>query len=277
MFEEANGTGGAGGEANSTSEGVDAAAKALELKNKTVVEEETEEETEETSEDLSAEELNQAKSLFKLLNNKDTALSTLETLVKASGLDLTKATVAEKKEVAKTIKDIVKDGLGDEYQFLNERLADVIEKAVSQLVDEKTKDIREGRENDKVERLKNTIDTAQKNVLSSYEKVPDKVMIEANRILTAGELTPHEKSDPEKFFKSLLLAAADNLDVPLKKKVNDNTNDKRERNRTDATARLASRNSSSSEGTEVKEFKSKKEAIADAERQVLAALGSPKG
>src|ERR1044071_8538610 len=78
---------------------------------------EKEEEKEEDEDELTDEEKEHAKNLFKLLKHPATNRAALESLVKAAGMDVKTATEEEKKEVKKTIKEILSEKLPN-YKFL---------------------------------------------------------------------------------------------------------------------------------------------------------------
>jgi len=74
----------------------------------------------------------QAKSLYKALKDPRLAKSIISTLAEEHGLTLTgKETPKQERAVKKSVKDIVKSKLGDEYAFLADKLGDVIEESLS--------------------------------------------------------------------------------------------------------------------------------------------------
>jgi len=223
-----------------------------------------EDEDDEKEKELSAEELIHAKNLFKLLNNEKTAVGTLKTLANAAGVEL--KDVETKKEVnvaAKTIKDKIREGLGDDYKFLGEKLGAVIESVLADAIKDQTKDIREKQENDAKAATMNAVKDAQVKVSSEYVEIPTRVLQEVLRIQVEQEILPG-KAAPEKFFKTCLTMAAENLGVTLVKKTPSNGNPdvkKKERSPLDA---LSESRGSHKEGVKSTQVKSINDAIAAA-------------
>lgn len=97
--------------------------------------EETEESSETSEEDLSEEEAKESKELYKLLKNPDTRNAVLAALAAKAGIlpkpgeELTKK---EETAAKKEIKDILKEALGNQYDFLSEKLAKGIEAILEQ-------------------------------------------------------------------------------------------------------------------------------------------------
>ncbi len=182
-----------------------------------------EKEESEAEEELDGENLKQAKLIFKLLNNPNTALQALDTLARTAGYslkELKEATKEEKKEISKSIKETVKEQLGTKIPFLSEELGTVLEEVISKAVKEQTKDIRETVEREANSRREAEMHTAFEKVVESYENVDEKIMKEIVRIQTDKEIIPGTMK-PEKYFKTCVLLAADNLGVQLTKKTSE--------------------------------------------------------
>ena len=80
------------------------------------------------SEEESEEDLAEAKRIYKLLKNPTTATTLVRELARAEGLLDDKApTKQEVKEAKASIKDILKEKLGDKYEFLIPQLSDALE------------------------------------------------------------------------------------------------------------------------------------------------------
>ena len=75
-----------------------------------------------------ADEIAQARNFYKLLKNPATAAQTIKVLANSYGIKIS-GDETPKQEVAKikSIKALVKEGLGDEYSFMSERLGDILE------------------------------------------------------------------------------------------------------------------------------------------------------
>lgn len=91
-----------------------------------------EEEEEEETPSIDPAEQAQALQLFRALNNKDEAPAMLAFLNTKLGGGVTKADL---KSIS--LADILKEGFGEEYAFLNEKLTPALEKAMNHLVDSK--------------------------------------------------------------------------------------------------------------------------------------------
>ena len=234
---------------------------------------EKEEEDEEDEDELSEEEQLHAKNLFKLLKNPTTQRQALETLVKAAGIS-DKSDKEEVKTVKKTIKEVLAEKLPN-YKFLAGELGDALESILSDAIDEKTKDIKATLTKEAEDRQKAEVQTAQEKVFAEYAEVPDKVLVEMERITRTQELMPGKDMTPEKYLRALVRIAADNVSIDLIKK--DAKTTKKEntmnRNRTDAMSRLASARVTSEEGKKVTQVKSLDDAINEAARLVEEKMG----
>lgn len=231
-IDEEDGDKGAGGDGKEEKEesidsAVDKAEKALNKDDKEDEEDEEDsedkeegsEEEEPEEEDLTEDQQKQAKNVFKLLSNPETAVEALRTLAAQAGLKLEKAeSKEEKKEVKRAIKDIVKEKLGANYPHLADILGDTLQDLLTEAIKEGNKDIREKLDKDAHEKLKETISSAQTKVVSEFVDVPTKVLQEFVRMQEQGELLPGPKQSPEKFFRAGIKEAADNLKIALVKK-----------------------------------------------------------
>lgn len=182
-------------------------------------EDEDDEESEEDEEDLTEDQQKQAKNVFKLLSNPETAVDALRTLAAQAGLKLEKVeTKEEKKEVKKAIKDIVKEKLGTNYPHLADILGDTLQDLLTEAIKDGNKAIRDKMAAEAHEKLKSEITTAQTKVVNEFVDVPARVLQEFVRMQEQGELLPGPKQSPEKFFRAGIKEAADNLKVALVKK-----------------------------------------------------------
>lgn len=103
-------------------------------------EEETSEETEESSEEsdseeLSEEETKESQTLYKLLKNPNTRTAVLAALASKEGLLPSQGEKLTKKEetaAKRGIKEILKDKMGSNYDFLSDKLADAFEEILQE-------------------------------------------------------------------------------------------------------------------------------------------------
>jgi hypothetical protein len=156
---EGNGAGG-GGSVNDKSDLTKAVEKAIE--SSTVTDEKVDEKKDDKKEDSSKKEeeeekedessgegeedefteehLERAKQLYKALSNPATAKQVVEIMARNAGLIQGEQT---EKKVVKTITDVIKDELGEDYKFLGAKLSKLIPDVVERIIEEKTQDIRE--------------------------------------------------------------------------------------------------------------------------------------
>lgn len=194
-------------------------------------------EAEETAEEpkatdgLTDEERQHAINLFGLLKNKDTALETVTLLAKQAGLIKTQT---EAKEAAKTIVDVLREELGEEYSFMADKLAPAIAKITKTLVDENTKEIKaqftaaeEAKVAKEVENglaaLAEAFDDAETYYKDIYELM--------------DEIPPGPKATADSYFKKLYYIAKGQASEKSKPAM---LKERVERNRNDAGARVAS-------------------------------------
>ena len=199
---------------------------------------EVEAEAEPTSEELSDPELTEAKNLYKLLKNKESAAPIIAALAQQIGLlkpENLPETRKETREAVKTVKDMVIEGLGDEYKFMSSKLGDVIEKVLE------TK-IQEARQ----EQIQYAERQEQKELLSEVEKVRSKLNNETKgdfdrlepRILELmNQFEPSATQDVESYIRGIYTIATAGRSRAIAQK---NLSDKIKRNSNDAASRLAS-------------------------------------
>jgi len=181
--------------------------------------EDDEDEEEDEDEELTPEQAKQAKNLHRLLTNPETAEATLRALAAQAGIKIEGATSEKKADKAvKSISEMVKEKLGSDYKFLGDKLANIFEELLPNIIKEQTKDVRDKLAATEERALLAEVENAQTSVKAQYVRVPDKLLREVLRIQTEGEMAPGAKSTPEKFFKSCLITAAENLNYKLIKK-----------------------------------------------------------
>lgn len=190
-----------------------------------------------TEDELNAEQLLEAKKLFKVLNNPNTALDGLKALIGAAGLKLEegeKVTKKEQEKVTKTIKEFVKERLGGKpYEFLAEDLGDMLEGLFKEYGENSVKEIKKDLNERREKEIRSEVQTAYESTLAKYENVDDKILNEVLRIQNEGELVLGPKTDASKYFKAAFHMAAENLGVTLKIKAS--TKQETTRKKADAT------------------------------------------
>lgn len=165
--------------------------------------------------DLDEEQINFAKTLYKALNNPDPSIQkqTLKILANAANLDLKEVeTKKEVEEAKETLLDLLKSGLG-EYDFLADKLAPVLEKAFDKAIDIKTKDIRDEISYSKEEKIRSEINLGIDAAFNEFENSLE-VKDEVSKLM--DEIKPGKTSHKE-YFKNLIIIAAANKGVTLKK------------------------------------------------------------
>lgn len=196
--------------------------------------EEPEKEADETkveSDGLTDEERGHAASLFKMLKSPETALDTIRMLAKQAGIIETKA---EAKVAAKTITDLLKEELGEEYAFMADKLAPAIEKATRHLVDENTKELKDKFNADSEARIAAEVDAGLKQLTEDFDDADD-YLKDIYELM--DENPPSAKAKAENYFKDLYHIAKGRKASSNKV---DRLREKVERNRNDAASRLAS-------------------------------------
>jgi hypothetical protein len=180
------------------------------------VKEEVKKEEKKEEDELDPEKLAAAKQLFKVLSspNADVQRAGLEALARAAGLKLEKIeTKAEVKEAKESLLDLLKGGLG-EYDFLSEKLAPILEKALKQMVAEETKDLRETVKTREEREVKDQIKIGYDAAFAKYDNSSE---LQEEVLKVMDEFKPTGKMSHEAYFNSCLLIAADRKDIELKK------------------------------------------------------------
>lgn len=231
-------------------------------------EDDEDDEKEDEEKELTDEEKVHAKTLFRLLTNPKSAPNALRTLVEQSGMKIQEAeTKKEETKIIKSIKEMVKEELGEEYKFLGDKLGTVLEKLIVSQVKEQTKDIRERQNAEADQRTMETVKAAQEKVKSEYVQVSDKVLREVLRIQEEGEAVVGPKTSAEKFFKTCVIMAAENLGITLVKKAPGTKVETKERSKSPLD-KLSESRGSHKEGVKSVQVKSMDDAIAAAVESV---------
>lgn len=157
------------------------------------ISEETSEETsedgeEEGEEELSAEQLKQAKGLYKLLTNPETSVAAIQSLVNKAGYTLAElkdASKSEKQDIASDILGIFKETLGDDFDLLGgSKLAE----ALAKVLDTRVKPLQTKLEQAEFDARKKEVDTA---LDWAYDKLPG---FKENESLIADKMSAYPYS-----------------------------------------------------------------------------------
>lgn len=236
--------------------------------------EQEEKDEEEDDDELTEDEQKNARKMYLVLKHPEQGKILIEAMAKEAGI-IPGATKEEQKQVAKSIAEIIAEEMGDEYKFLSGKLTNVITKAVSALVDEKTKDIRDSQTATAKASFEAEFDRSINNVVAAYKEAPT-LLEDMYKLM--DQIQPGKGITQESYFKTLLYRAAADKDIQLTKVKatnSDKTNEKINRNRADASSRLASEDKRTA--TKVEGAKSKpmtlQESLDAAEAQVSAKMG----
>lgn len=207
------------------------------------------EEKEEEPEGPSQEDITNALNLYKALNDPTEGPRLLRMLASEAGIDKD-STKEEVKQVEKTIKELVKEGIGPEYQFFADKLGNTLETVINNIVDKKVNEVKENLAQRDRKELGTTIDNALSTCFNQYEEVPLKVQEKFNSLIDEMPPVPG-KTNPLAYFNRLIKIAAEETNIKLVTKENKtSTSDKSlaediknkvMRNKRDASSRLASK------------------------------------
>jgi hypothetical protein len=213
-------------------------------------EKESQEDKEDTAKagDFTAEELANAKQLYKALNNSETAPQVIRFLADQIGY---KGTPAEKipEKVAEAKDDIMgvlKESLGPQFDFLAEKFAPAIAKIVDNKFEEHVKDIRARLDSSEEEKLAVESDMAMKNLAKDYfnkDELPDDIINEMNKLM--DRVSPSANMTATDYVNDIFYSVAGRRGL---KKGDFSIQDKVKRNRLDASSRLASDGGSPEKG-----------------------------
>jgi hypothetical protein len=230
------------------------------------------------------QELTNAKNLYKALQDPDAGPEVVKIIAAKLGLTIEGTTKKEQKETVKTIKDVVSQHLGTDFAIISDKLTAILEEVVPAIAENATKEIKERIANKDSEELKTKIGTALKTSYARYEEVPIKVQQKVFKLME--EMPPARgKTDPTEYFDRLLKIASDETGIKLKPitegentKEKEVKEEKRERNRRDASSRLASEGAAEVKDATAapKEFKSRREMVKASMEEVEKSLTGKK-
>ncbi len=138
------------------------------------------------------------KSIIALLKNPTTAPATIQALAKQYGLKLGETPT---KQVEKTIANELREALGDQWDFLSEKLGPIIEKQVKDAEDRVRGEL--GDRDRKT--TKSTFEKAERNF---FQDNPDAKAYRKRMGTLSGRYPPQEDADPEEYFNDLHILAS---------------------------------------------------------------------
>lgn len=233
------------------------------------------------------DETRRALDLLRTLNDPDKGPQLLKILAQTAGLTK-ESTSEEKKVIIKSVKEVVKEALGPDYQFLADRLGNALTGLIPETkgLEDRLNRLETENVNSKKEALANEIDSALSNCFGQFEKVDPKVQTRFNELIDEMPPVPG-KTKPDVYFKRIIKLAQEETGITLKLKSNSSNKDELTqgmkdritRNKNDASSKLASKEAS----TEVtKTFdaasqpKSRREAIEMAVKKTEDAMAGKK-
>lgn len=154
------------------------------------------------------DETEMALALFRSLKDPAKSADVIRLMAKEAGII---ESPKQAETVAKTIEEVIKEGLGEDYEFLADKLAPVIKTAVEMA----TKDLREQSERTAQEQEAAKIKTAIDNVMGKYAEVEK---LEADVLKLMDEILPSPDQAPGVYFERLLKIAAAEKGITLKLK-----------------------------------------------------------
>ena len=188
--------------------------------------------------DLTDADILNAKAIYKALKQPDSQEGkyVINKIIELAQVDIDKdSSKKEVKEAAKSIKDVIKEELGEDYKFLADKLGSALEKGLEKAVTERTKDIRDDITFRQQKELENTLKSAQDRLQENYPQVKD---LETEMVKIMDQIKPSPNTPPYEYIESILFIAANRKGINLKTKTS--SNQRIESNRKDAHSRLAS-------------------------------------
>lgn len=225
--------------ATSIKKGIDKVDKVDNKDDKETKDVKEEKEEEEKEDEIVEEDAEKALQLYNALKDPAAAKSIIAAMAVAAGFKLDEVeNKKEEKVVIKTIKERVAEEFGEEYKFLADKVGNVLEKIIPQLVAEDTKEIKSKLENREKNETRTTVENALNTVFDSYTNVDKNVEKKVYDLVDEMPVKPG--TDPVKYFERLTKIAADELGIKLNKKDSKtiNQDERRERNRNDVRSKL---------------------------------------
>lgn len=184
---------------------------------------------------LTEKEQQTAKDLFLSLKDPATSKIVLKAMVEAAGLKLDGTETKEEiKEVKKSVEDVLKEGLGEEYDFLVEKLGPALKKIINDAVDEKTADLRKTTAETERERYEVKVEKAFTALDTKYGDTKE---FHDSMLKLMDDMPPSPNLPIDKYFENLyLIVSGGKKSETVAKKAAD----KLAANRKDAPSRIAS-------------------------------------
>jgi len=202
------------------------------------------------------QETEKAIQLYKALNDPESGTKILRILAQEAGL-LDSSSKKEQKVIEKSIKEVLKESLGSEYQFLSDRIGDALEKILPDLATKGSREVKERLDAREKADLSKEIDSALSETFGQFDSVPKSVEKRFNELIDEMPPVPG-KTVPKVYFNRLIKIAAEEVGITLNSKNKDSNKnplsqamkDRISRNKNDASSRLASKGSEAEvEGT----------------------------
>lgn len=195
------------------------------------------------SDELSPEEAEQGRQLIRALKDPKTAPLVIEYLAKEGGYTKQLSEVETKKEASEAKKGLIellkdKDGLGEEFGFLADKIGPTLEKYVAEKVAEGQADIRKNFEDAELERTRQQTENAVTSITKDFfgtEDLPDNVSKEMSAYM--DRVSPSKNTTVKEYVSDAFHAAVGRLGLTKADKSKQQRSDK---NRVDASSRLAS-------------------------------------
>lgn len=243
-------------------------------------EHEGEEGSEEGVEDDDAsEESEQALRFYRALNDPNLGPALIANLAEKQGFKITGATKNEQADIVDSIEQLVSDELGADFKIFGGKLSTILKKIVPAIAKAEAAKVEQKYTTRENERLAREVKSAMDTAFASYKIVPNSVKRAMDRLMDEMPPVPG-KTDPNKYFSRLIRLAADEVGVTLQVASGNSINkDKLNRNRRDASGRLASDRSSEvreSQAGRPKQFKDRRSAVEQAMKDVDKAIESGK-
>jgi len=200
--------------------------------------------------DLEEEDLIKAKDLYKVLQDPNAAPHVIRAMATAAGIKLGDVETKQDVKVAtKSISELIKEEMGDEYKFLGDKLGKVIEKVLTTYVTAETDKVKNEIATDRAEKQRESLGIILDEVFSNYTNIDDKFQKKVYELVK--EIPPKAGSDPKQYFTRMVNLASNELGITLTKDGQDKEV-RRERNRNDAQNRLRSKDMADEKTSTVK-------------------------
>ena len=181
----------------------------------------------------------QGKQLLLALRNPEQAPVVIKFLAEQAGYSKLPTTKVEEKELVDDILKDLKDSMGDEFSIIAERLAPAVKKIVTREVEKSQVDIREELQNQETAKLKDQAATVLTNLGNDFFGDGEEFPPEVTKAMSAfmDNHQPSSTSSIKEYTEDAFHFAIGKLGIQKSDKVK---SAKTERNRTDASSRLAS-------------------------------------